>query len=294
MLQLTDFETHLKYDPGQRGLAKEMAPGTLAIAADKLRAAKSVAIATGFFVPAAGTIESDGPPGAAFLAQALENIGKRVVILCPDSAAPAMRVCAKHLSISFTVYPLQMGTEVSQGILDEIACDVFVGLEYPGQGKDGVCRNMRGIDISQYVPALDSVLNHAKTKGVYTIAIGDGGNELGVGSAGLRAASTLPGVSIASGSDADSVVCAGISNWGAYAIIAALSVMENESLLPTGNDEQLLLQELCGVGVVDGCTHKCEPTVDGMVAEVCIDFLEELHTLTNQFLEQKRVAAASA
>jgi len=107
-------------------------------------------------------------------------------------------------------------------------------------------------------------------------AIGDGGNELGCGSAGRRINPIVNGTSIAAASDAQSVVCAGVSNWGAYALIAALSVLHNENFLPTAEEEQALLQSLCEAGVVDGCTARREPTVDGLSADVCAAFLNEL------------------
>lgn len=294
MHQFAEFEMHLRFDPGQRGLAQELRPGTLAVAADRLLQASLISIATGFFVPAAGAVESDGPPGTAFLARALERLGKQVTILCPQAAAEAMRVCREYLQANFTIVPLTPGTTVSDDVLDEGPCDVFIGLEYPGRGADGACRNMRGRDISEFVPILDGVLNAAKARGIYTIAVGDGGNELGCGSAGARVAFTPDGTCIASVSDADTVICAGISNWGAYAVIAALSVLENTELLPTAEEEYELLQELCRVGVVDGCTHNCVPTVDGMPADVCIGFLRELNVLNGQFLEQRKAAATSA
>ena len=78
MHQFAEFEMHLRFDPGQRGLAQELRPGTLAVAADRLLQASRVTIATGFFVPNAGAVESDGPPGTAFLARALEKLGKQI------------------------------------------------------------------------------------------------------------------------------------------------------------------------------------------------------------------------
>lgn len=294
MQQFAEFETQLRFDPGQRGLAQELRPGTLAVAAERLRQAGHVAIATGFFVPNAGAIETDGPPGTAFLARALEQLGKRVTILCPTTAAAAMMVCREQLKANYALFTLTPGTIVSESILDEVACDVFVGLEYPGQTSDGTCRNMRGRDISEFVPILDGVLEDAKARGIYTIAIGDGGNELGCGSAGARVAFSPDGLCIASRADADTIICAGISNWGGYAIIAALSVLEDFELLPTAEEEYQLLQELSRVGVVDGVTHQLVPTVDGMSVDASMGFLRELNTLTEQFLEQKRAAATSA
>lgn len=294
MLQFAEFETQLRFDPGCRGLAQQLRPGTLAIAAERLAHAACVAIATGFFVPAAGAIETDGPPGTAFLARALERLGKQVVVLCPTTATQAMRVCKESLGLNYSIRELTPGTIVASSILNDIACDVFVGLEYPGQTADGTCRNMRGIDISEHVPILDGVLDSAKAQGLYTMAIGDGGNELGCGSTGACVAFAPDGKCIASRTDADTVICAGVSNWGAYAVVAALSVLENTELLPTAEEEYQLLVELSKVGVVDGVTHRLVPQVDGLSVDASMGFLRELNALTEQFLEQKRSAATSA
>ena len=292
MAVFADFERQLRYDPGQRGLAQELRPGTLAVAGERLMQAQRVAIATGFFIPKAGAIESDGPPGTAFLARALESLGKEVVVVCPLSAVEAMEVSCGVLKAAYSVHGLTPGL-IGDYLLDDLACDVFVALEYAGQGADGYCSNMRCMDVTPYVPVLDGVLNAAKARGIYTLAIGDGGNELGCGTAGARVAFAPNGIPISSVSDADTVVCAGISNWGAYSLIAVLSVLSGELLLPTADDEYALLKELCAIGVVDGVTGLCQPTVDGVSFDLNIEFLRELHELTEQFLEQKKVAAAT-
>lgn len=293
MLRFVELESHLRFDPGQRGLAKELRPGTLAVAAERLLESHQVVIATGFFIPAAGAVESDGPPGAAYLARALERFGIDVTVVCPESGREAMEVAREHLRLSYSIAAISPGI-VSIDLLDDFPCEVFVGLEYPGMGADGKCRNMRGRDISEHVPILDGVLSAAKDRGIFTIAIGDGGNELGCGSAGHKVAYAADGTCIAAISDADAVICSGVSNWGAYAVVAAISVLQNVNLLPSAEEELSLLQELCRVGVVDGCTSNCEPTVDGMSAKIINGFLCELHTLTNGFIKQQKSAATTA
>ncbi|MBT9153808.1 MAG: hypothetical protein DDT37_01048 [Firmicutes bacterium] len=287
------LELHLRQDPGQRGLAQEHSPGTLALAAERLLTAGTVVIATGFYIPSAQAVESDGPPGAAFLARALEHLGKAVVILCAESALQAMEVCRGSLGLRCEIVSLQPGM-VSVDLWHNYPCQVFVALEYPGQGSDGKCRNMRGVDISPFVPMLDKALAEAQALGIFTIAIGDGGNELGCGRAGRRIPAPANGASIAAVSDARAIVCAGVSNWGAYALIAALSVLQSENFLPAAAEEQALLQSLCEVGVVDGCTARREPTVDGLSAEVCAAFLRELNALTAQYLESQATAAPTS
>ncbi|MBT9175753.1 MAG: hypothetical protein DDT20_00053 [Firmicutes bacterium] len=183
------LELHLRQDPGQRGLAQEHSPGTLALAAERLLTAGTAVIATGFYIPSAQAVESDGPPGAAFLARALEHLGKAVVILCAESALQAMEACRGNLGLRCEVVSLRLGM-VPVDLWHNYPCQVFVALEYPGQGSDGKCRNMRGVDISPHVPMLDKALAEAQALGIFTIAMVTAAMNLDVGEPG--AVSPLP------------------------------------------------------------------------------------------------------
>ena len=278
------LEDLLRFDPGQRGLADKLRPGDLHLAAAGLLKSDKVAIATGFFIPRAGNIESDGPPGTAFLARALERLGKQVTVLCPESGLPALTTCRESLGLNFSLRGLAPGL-VDASLLDEIAPHAFVALEYCGQGHDGRCRNMRGVDMTEHVPILDDVLAEAVSRGITTVAIGDGGNELGCGSAGAQVPSTAP-MSIHSRSDAEFVLCSGISNWGAYVLVGALSVLSGEQLLPTADEEMDLLLALCKVGVVDGVTGVCQATVDGLDFSMNRQFMIDLFSATSGLLRK--------
>lgn len=284
MADMSKLEDLLRYDPGNRGLARHLQVGDLAAAAGELVLSGHTAIATGFFIPRAGNIESDGPPGAAFLARALESLGKQVTIICPEAGTPALHACRESLGLKYTVHDLSPGM-VAPALLDELKLDAFIALEYCGQGHDGYCRNMRGIDITEHVPVLDDVLESAKAGGLVTIAIGDGGNELGCGRAGAMIPAT-GGLTISSRSNAEYVLCSGISNWGAYVLVAALSVLTKRVLLPTAAEEFNLLEVLCGVGVVDGVTGVCEATVDGVPISMSEKFLSDLWSVTEGLLAE--------
>lgn len=282
MKDLFVLEEFLRFDPGQRGLAAQLRPGDLYHSARGLAGAERVAIATGFFIPRAGNIESDGPPGTAFLARALESLGKEVTVLCPESGVAALDVCRSKLGLAFELRALKPGL-IDVSLLEEIKSDAFVALEYCGQGHDGSCRNMRGVDITEHVPILDDVLEAARERGLITIAIGDGGNELGCGSAGSKVASSAP-VSISSRSDAQYVLCSGISNWGAYVLVGALSALTGRRLLPTADEEMDLLLAMCEVGVVDGVTGICQATVDGLDFAMNRTFMADLASATESLL----------
>ena len=83
---------------------------------------------------------------------------------------------------------------------------------------------MRGVDVSPWTAPLDDLfLGGPWTK----LAVGDGGNEIGMGRlpAGLIARTVPNGAEIACVTSCDHLVVAGVSNWGAYGLMAALAVL---------------------------------------------------------------------
>jgi len=111
-----------------------------------------------------------------------------------------------------------------------------------------------------------------------TLGIGDGGNEIGMGSVFSRLARSGPLMArIASVVSVDRLVVAGTSNWGAYGIVAALERLHGRPLLHTGAVERRLIERCVEAGAVDGITRKREATVDGLAAEIHAGVVELLH-----------------
>jgi hypothetical protein len=96
-----------------------------------------------------------------------------------------------------------------------------------------------------------------------TIAIGDGGNEIGMGNVRARLARRGGLLArIASVVRVDHLVVAAVSNWGAYGVAAALGRGARRDLLHTPEEEARLLEACVAAGAVDGVTRRGEPTVD--------------------------------
>ena len=98
-----------------------------------------------------------------------------------------------------------------------------VAIERCGRSADGRPRNMRGVDVSPWTAPLDDLF----LAGPWVrLAVGDGGNEIGMGKlpAGLIARTVPNGEKIACVTSCDQLVVAGVSNWGAYGLMAALAV----------------------------------------------------------------------
>jgi len=72
---------------------------------------------------------------------------------------------------------------------------------------------------------------------------------------------------IASVVSVDHLVVAGVSNWGAYGVVAQLARLTGRPLLHTPDEERRLIDACVAAGAVDGITRRPERTVDGLDAD---------------------------
>ena len=159
-----------------------------------------------------------------------------------------------------------------------------ISIERCGRSSDGTPRNMRGLDIGSYTAPLDELFTAGPWE---TIAVGDGGNEIGMGSLPreLIAQHVENGETIACVTPARHLIVAGVSNWGAYALLGALAVLRRdwrESLLAC-LDEKLdgaVLAATVNHGpAVDGVSRLRTMTVDNLEVTVHHEKLREIRAL---------------
>jgi D-glutamate cyclase len=253
---------------------------------------RHVGILTGFFVPR-GTppaAETDGPAGAALLALAFSRIGVHCRLLTDATCRSACEAALLGAGVSGIATdavapdaPLEPVIETwrSHGI------DWMIAIERCGVSGDGRPRNMRGEDVGAYMAPLDRVFTAGPWR---TIAIGDGGNEVGMGAlpAGLIAREVPLGARIACVTPADFLITAGVSHWGAYGLIAGLAVCVpawRETLLDRLDPaiDRRILQTLVTEGpAVDGVTLGRTMTIDGFGPSVHRAKLEQVKQLLMQ------------
>jgi hypothetical protein len=140
---------------------------------------------------------------------------------------------------------------------------------------------MRGADLSAWTAPLDDLF----VGGAWTrIAVGDGGNEIGMGRlpAELIARTVPNGERIACVTPCDHLVVAGVSNWGAYGLMAVLAIHRApwsgiiRKFLTAERDLAVTRAIVDKAGAVDGVTARREPTVDGFGAEIHGALIESL------------------
>ncbi len=197
---------------------------------------------------ATGTIEPDGPPGAAALARALVALDRRAVCFTDVSAAQVLERWGRFPGEIVGV-PRGFASRRPGAVRTLLAghgVGLLVAIERCGRAADGRYYSMRGLDISEHTAELDALF----TDEVPGIGIGDGGNEIGIGP-------LLEGESVPLPRHAVSVVpcrwpvIAATSNWGAFGILAELGRHLGRPLLPTVEDARRDLETLWELGVLD-------------------------------------------
>ncbi len=260
----------LALDPGRRGIAGFFVPGGALAAARALAGAGSVLIVTGFVV-AEGRPETDGPPGAAVLGRALRRLGARVRYTSDPAVLPTLEASLRALDEPLDVFAYPEGPDAAAAVLEREDPTHLVAIERPGRGRGGDYLNARGLSVAAWNRPLDEMfLRPGRIGGRrrVTIGVGDGGNEIGMGRVRERLAGEGELIArIASVVSVDHLVVAGVSNWGAYGIVAQLGRLTGQRLLHTPAEERGLIDACVKAGAVDGLTRRPEPTVDALDAD---------------------------
>jgi hypothetical protein len=292
----TKIEELICQDLGGRGLGKAaLIPGDLLQAAEKLMVSTTVLIVTGFGMKDALIGETDGPLGALSLAGALEELGKTSVLITDQYTSPLLEAsCAvKGLSSPIEVVPYEGAETFCVDLINKYRPSMIVAIERPGQARDGRFYSMRGEDLTSFIPNTDTLFEKAAELGIPTAAVGDGGNELGMGKIGSLIKSSVPkGEQICAATSADYVVVTGVSNWGGHGLAAALSLLSGKNLLHDRKMEKDLLAALVKEGAIDGCSKKREMTVDGLSLEINLAILDELHQIVEMELLKEKKAVS--
>lgn len=254
----------LALDPRRRGIAGFFEPGGARRAAEALRGSRRVLITTGFIVEPKMP-ETDGPPGAAVLGRALRALGAQVSYVTDPVTIPILAAALRVLGEPVDVRAYGDGPRAAEEMLTGERPTHLVAIERPARCRSGDYLNMRGHSVAEWNRPIDAMFVGDRRGRPVTIGVGDGGNEIGMGNVRARIARQGALMArIASTVRVDHLVVAGVSNWGAYGIVAHLGRMAGRSLLHTPAQERELVGACVEAGAHDGVTRRREPTVDAL------------------------------
>ena len=142
---------------------------------------------------------------------------------------------------------------------------------------------MTGRDLTSLSAPIDDLFIASREVGIHTTGIGDGGNELGMGKVlPLVVDNIKNGAKIACVTETTHLICAGVSNWGGYALVGAIEVLHNDvtsgSLLCSDDEIAAILDHMTAVGAVCGISGK-PGVVDGLEKRQHQSVLADIHAI---------------
>lgn len=279
---------------------------------DVVRPMDTVVLITGAIVSPFGTGETDGPMGAAALARSLA-LGMKaspIVFTPPTMVEMARATCraaglnvitAEELArveewmrgfVAVEAFPIDddQAVALSARVMDVYRPVAVISIESTGPNSKGVYHNY-GRDFTPHIMKAGRLFEAASSSGVLTIGIGDRGNEIGFGGAGLHesARDTHPYGEVcrcpceagaADTTQTDVTVVATVSNWGAYGVQAALAaVTRNREGLHNAVLERRMLHACTQAGGVDGRNQTPDYLVDSLTEPVHVGVAATLEAI---------------
>ncbi len=253
-------------DPGKRLIPKLARVEPLLSALDALAQAERVMLVSGFYIGRAQAWETDGPLGTLILADALSRAGAEVTVLTDEGALPVFSSGSRLLEKPVELLGLPAGSRPDAiSLIDRYQPDVVVAIERTGRSSDGRYYNASGFDVTEHVAHLDDLFIEAMKRKVITIAVGDGGNELGFGALLTEAQDLLGDAShIACTTPCHHLIPCGVSNWGGYALAALYALRQGSPCLTDELTLQAMLSAIVQAGAIDGVAGLPVETVDGL------------------------------
>jgi hypothetical protein len=172
----------------------------------------------------------------------------------------------------------------------------MVSIEKPAPNFNGTTHTGPGLDVTDVVGKVELYIDEAKRRGVLTIGIGDGGNEIGMGTIFDAVRENVPyadkcrcgcGQGMAAVTKTDILLPCVVSNWGAQAICAAMAMQElNPELLHPAELEDELMRACLNAGLVDGATGAGDWTVDSFSYTSCRAILVLMNELAMRYIKK--------
>lgn len=296
------------YEGAKKYTKKPLAMNAAMQLCDTLKEGDLVFIFTGFVLLPHKKAEMDGIVSSMLLSRALvKAFGAKPVIICPKDCVEAVEnmsyVVGLHCYESIQEvmeYPISVGVipftkkeeeakEQADWILEQGIPKAVIAIECPGCNEAGVYHNAAGLDVTALEAKSDVLFQKCKEAGALTIAVGDLGNELGMGSIKEHIKKYVPyarngacvcgcGGGILAKTKADHIITATVSDWGCYAMMAALAFLKQDmDIIHTGEMEREVMKTATRSGMID-MTGWLDPAIDGFgiqMNKLIVDLMRE-------------------
>jgi len=294
--------------------ARELSSGPLVLEAARslvsiAKPGSCVFLCTGFRCDTWEIAESDGVVGTVVLARALElGLNIHPIILCEPEIIETVKVlvrtsglhpdtnCAEAAGFPHSVKICAFTTDEDKApgqareLLDVFNPISVVSIERPGKNSEGVYHAGNGVDVSVLASKID-YLFELRRENTLTIAIGDLGNELGLGGIkdtvreavmyGRCCQCPCKG-GIACTVEADRIIVAAVSDWGAYGLAAEIAFVTGKpEAFHDGDMESELLLTAAQYGLTGDSSGYCRPGIDGIDRKFHVNFVKVLRGMVD-------------
>jgi hypothetical protein len=255
---------------------------------------------------------NDGPTGVASLARAISfGLGGNPVyvglerqlgpVIAAGTAAgisvmdrEAVEVYRRRNTALALSFPMgkRKGHEKAMNILDDLNPKAVIAIENHGPNPLGVRHNAAGMGIdNDALPHDYLIVGEANKRGIFTIGIGDGGDEIGFGLINEEANEIYEqafGVSCQCGCgggqacavETDVLISAAVSAWGAYGVAACMAYMLRDPyVLQDSDTERRMGEAMSAAGAVAAFFAATVPWIDGTspaVQQAVVTMLQEI------------------
>lgn len=254
--------------------------------------------------------ETDGMVSIMMLARALvQAFGAKPIIVCPEESARAVEQCAGVVGLhcyrdikTVMELPLSMGVvaftkiknqarQQAEQILSQVTPAAAISVECSGSNEEGVYHTALGFDVTDLEAKSDMFWEVLREKGVPTVAIGDLGNENGMAVIADHIKKYVPYTDkdqcqdgckggILAHTGADNIITATCSDWGCYALMAAISYLKRDKkVMPPEEMPAEVMRVLCRHNIVD-MTGSLLPGVDGFDLRLNVLIMDLMRQVT--------------
>ena len=166
-----------------------------------------------------------------------------------------------------------------------------VSVEACGANALGVCHNAVGLDVTALQARSDVLWEKLRADGVPNIAIGDLGNEIGMGTIADHIKKYVPftdrdecqcgcGGGILSATRTDNIITATCSDWGCYGLMAALAYLKKDmEILHHEDMESEVMRVAARNGFID-MTGSLLPGIDGFSTRMNVSIVSLMRQCT--------------
>lgn len=276
---------------------------------DSVKENDLVYILVGFVLLPHKVPEMDGTVSAMLLARALVMaFNAKPVIVCPADSVQAIEKCAAVVGLHIyedldTVQALPLSMGVVAFTKDKAAAPAqaealaarkpaaVIAVEASGANALGVYHNAVGKDVTEMQAKSEALWNLLRAQGVPNIAIGDLGNEIGMGTIADHIKRYVPftdkgecqcgcGGGILSATAADNIITATCSDWGCYGLMAALAYLKKDmEILHREEMESEVMRVAARSGFID-MTGSLLPGIDGFSTRMNVGIVSLMRQCT--------------